>query len=223
VETSSNHVRIGKTDYPVTRFKLRAWLQLEDLRIEILDAAKQGDRGRFVLSLYSYVSAAFSIPITDLEQCHWSEITRAYTSVNNENAPNLNIPLIKPTDRKFDSSKVGWDYPGRSWFLWANLFANAYGWTLEYIAELDVSDSFSLMQELLVNEQLDKEWQWALSENAFSYDAVTKKSKFNPMKRPYWMQTIAEKNKFSDIPNVKYRSSEMPVGIVMRWDSDQPN
>lgn len=222
METSSNHARIGDKDYPVIRSKLRAWLQLEDIRSDILDAARVGDKDKFVSSMYSYVSTAFSIPVEELSECFWAEITRAYLLVHNENAPNLNLPLIKPKASRPTPAleKVdGWEYPGRTWYFWLNTFSRNYGWSIEYIAELNVDDAFSLIQEIFVDEQLDREWQWSLSENSVSYDASTKKTKFNPLSRPDWMKPISEVMR--DIPKVKIRSSEMPVGLIYRWDNDR--
>lgn len=223
MDNSNNHARIGEHEVPVVRFKLRAWLKLEEIHTEILDAAKHGDRDKFVLSMYSYVSVASLIPIEELETCYWADITRAYVFINNYNTPNLNLPLIKPRPEKREKlldQKEGWEYLGRSWYLWGNLFAKVYGWTLEYIAELDVNDSFALMQEILVDEQLQREWEWSLSESAFSYDATTKKSKYVPLKRPGWMGPTVN---LADIPNVKIRSSEMPVGLIYRWEDGKSN
>jgi hypothetical protein len=218
VETSTNHARIGKRDFPVVRLKLRAWLVLEELHTKVIDAAEEGHRDEFVSSMYSYVSTAFSIPVEELPQYFWADIARAYIAFSYANTPNLNLPLIKPRPEKrkpMVTQREGWEYPGRSWYFWANIFAKSYGWSMEYIAEMDVDDALSLLQEIRVDEQLDKEWEWSLSEIAFSYDQSTKKSKFIPLVRPDWMKATA---KVQDLPSVRMRKSEIPVGIVLRWD-----
>lgn len=219
MDNFTNHARIGKHDIPVVRSKLRAWLVLEELRTQILDAAEHRDRDKFVSSMYSYVSAALSIPVEELSQCFWAEVTRAYRIINDINIPNPNLPLIKDRPSKKKPSLItkteGWEYPGRMWYFWLHVFSKNYGWSIEYIADLDIDVAFSLLQEIRLDEQLLREWEWGLSEVAFSYDANTKKTKFVPLKRPDWMTVIAE---VKDLPNVKMKKSELPVGIVLRWD-----
>jgi hypothetical protein len=60
----SSTVVLGGTEYEVTRAKLRVWLQLEDIREQIIEAADSKDRERFVTLIYSYLSVAFSVDIT---------------------------------------------------------------------------------------------------------------------------------------------------------------
>lgn len=215
MDNSANHARIGKRELPVVRHKLRAWLVLEDIQSKISKAAKAGDKDEFVSSLYSYVSTAFSIPVEELEQCYWLDIATAYAQGLALDNLNSNLPLIKPIlDKRPDESEM-FDYPGRSWYMWANIFSSAYGWSLEYIAELDVNDAVALYQEILIDNQHEKEWDWMLSENAYSYDSNTKKSKFIPLNKPEWMRTPRE---IKEIPTFRIRKSELPVGLILRWD-----
>lgn len=220
MEDSTNHARIGKHDVLVIRVKLRAWLVLEDIHRQILDAAKNKNRDEFVSSVYSYVSTAFSIPLEELQECYWADVAHAYMKFFSFNAPNSNLPLIKPRKIKPKYEEDVCEYPGRSWFIWANIFSRSYGWNLEYIAELDVSDAIALYQEILIDEQMDKEWQWLLSENSYSYDSTTKKSKFNPLPKPDWMQSVRT-GAPPDSQKVRIRKDELPVGLVMRWEDDR--
>jgi len=65
------------------------------------------------------------------------------------------------------------------------MLAKNYGWTLEYVSMLQVEEALAKIQEILVDEQLEHEFFYGLSEVAYSYDSSTKKSKFVPMPQSY--------------------------------------
>jgi len=207
-------VHLGDFTYPLVKFKLRAWLVLEDLRFDVEDAAKNKNREKLIASIYSYVSTASSVSIEDLQKCFWKEVGDAYFAIHNFNAPDPKFPLIKPRPKSI-REESGFDYPTRSWYMWANTLASKYGWMLDYIAELHVDEAIGLIQEIYLDDQLNKEWEWSLSENAYSYNESTKKSDFHPLKRPEWMLTT---HKIPEIKKVKFRRSDLPMGLVLRWD-----
>jgi len=215
-------VRIGKHDYPVPRMKLRAWLELESIRDDLLQSVKSKNVKGISSAVLSYVSKAVPLTIENLLEYPWYEVAKAFVQIYRANFPDENLPFIRPHKQKKEKAYSGFDYPGRSWYLWAHMIADAYGWQLEYIAELEVNDAIALIQEILVDEQEDREWSWSLSEVAYSYDKASKKSKFNPLRKPEWMMPI---RKEQEIKKVKIRASEMPMGLILRWDdgkSTQP-
>ena len=65
--------------------------------------------------------------------------------------------------------------------------AKAYGWTEEYISNLEIETGLALIQEAIVDDQLNKEWEWSLTEIAYEYDKGSKTSKFRALPRPDWM------------------------------------
>lgn len=132
----------------------------------------------------------------------------SFTKVINETQLNKKLPFVKDAPKE-SQKPAPWDYEGRSWFYWSNLFAKAYGWSLEYISELEVNDAFALIQEILTDEQLDKEFTYGLSEIAYPYNSSTKKSVFKPMPRPYWM-----KEDIKPLKKFKYARSLLPMGII---------
>lgn len=213
----ANHALLGNIEYPLVRSKLRVWLALEDLYADIIEAAEHGDREKFVSSMYSYVSAAFHVPIEQLELCFWNEVTRAFREAYNINRPALDFPMLRAKihSLKQDATKNGWEYEGRMWYIWLHLLSKAYGWTIRYIENLSIDDGIALLQEILIDDQLAKEWEWGMSQNAYSYDEHTKTSKFNPLKRPDWMQEVPK-----EIKKVKIRASDLPVGMILKWDTD---
>jgi len=67
---------------------------------------------------------------------------------------------------------------------------------------------------MLVDDQLEKEWEWSLSELAYSYNSSTKKSEFKELPRPDWM----DGKEIEEIKLIKIPKSMMPVGQVVRMD-----
>jgi hypothetical protein len=213
---SANHARLGKVEYPVVRSKLRAWLVLEDFYNSIIEAAEIGNRDKLVSSLYSYISAAFTVPIEELQSCPWYEITRAFREIYQVNIPSLDFPMLRKRMQKETNKKVGWEYPGRTWYIWLHLLAGKYGWDKKYIENLDPDDAIALLQEILLDEQLDKEWEWGMFEGAYKYNEQTKISTFIPLERPEWMNPIAPK----EMEKVRIRASQIPIGLILKWNTD---
>jgi hypothetical protein len=176
--------RIDKQDYPVSRLKLRAWLQLEDIRDKLRDATRAKNRKDVEQFLCEYIAFVLPVSIEILKKVPWFEVSDAFSFIYQANLPNTELPLIKPRDKHTKLSSDGFEYPGRSWFMWAHIFADAYGWSLECIAGLEINDAISLIQEILYQDQMQKEWEWGTTEIAYPYDSTTKKSKFHPLKRP---------------------------------------
>lgn len=211
----TNHAQLGKVEYPLVKSKLRAWLVLEDFYGNIIEAAEKGNREEFVSSFYSYVSAALSIPTDELQLCPWYEVTRAFREIYSINVPSLDFPMLRRTMEKKESHKIEWEYPGRTWYIWLHLLSKEYGWDINYIENLLPDDGIALLQEILLDDQLEKEWQWSINEIAYSYDANSKTSKFIPLERPNWMKPIPK-----PIEKVRIKASELPAGIILKWDTD---
>lgn len=202
----SSTVTLGGKEYEINRAKLRKWLQLEDLREEIRKAADREDRTN---KIYSYLSVAFSDDI-DFSILPWFEVAHAYIEVQLLNSISFKFPLLNSAGSE---EKAPWNYEGRSWYSWSHNLASAYGWNMEYIAELDIDDAIGLIQEINVDDQLRREWEWVLSEKSVSYDKHGK-GKFNELDRPDWM---AEKIIDRTRKGVHIKKSLLPVGNVITW------
>ena len=209
----ANHARLGNFKYPIIKAKLRAWLVLEDFYNNILRAADKGNREEFVSSFYSFISAALFISEKDLQSCPWYEVTRAFREIYTINRPSFDFPILHNIEHK--NKDAEWDYSGRDWFNWLHLLAKEYGWDIKYIENLDLDDGIALLQEILVNEQLEKEWQWSLFEGAYSTDPTTHITKFVPLERPNWMKPIPKPAK-----KMKIKASELPIGLILKWNTD---
>jgi hypothetical protein len=207
----SSIVTLGGREYEITNAKLRKWLQLEDLREELRKAADREDRTN---KIYSYLSVAISDDI-DYSTLPWFEVAQAYTEVLLINLPRLEFPMLKSAG---NYEKVPWNYDGRSWYSWSHIIADSYGWTLDYIAELDVDDAIGLIQEINIDKQLDREWEWMLSDKSVVYDKQGK-GKFKEYERPDGMvdkEVVDRTHKGTYI-----KKSLLPIGNVVRW-SDEP-
>ncbi len=206
----NSEVILGDTTYPVTRKKLREWLILEEIRSKVINAADVGDELGFADSIFSYLSAAFDIPVEQLENLPWYEIAEAYIEIYSINLPEYDFAIFKG---KSVGEKAPWDYDGRSWYIWLHLLAKNYGYPVEYIEEMDIDDAIGLSQESLVGDQLDMEKRWVMAEIAYSTDPTTKKTKFNPLSRPDWM----EEDRRKEVEIMKIPKAFIPVGKVIGW------
>jgi len=199
-------IKIAEGEYEYTRPPLKPWLLLEDKRVNLTEAITAQDRVIVADCLVEFLSFALKIPKETLCLCPWYEVASAYTYISTLNSPKFDFPFLN-SNVKY--KKEIWDYKGRTWYIWANIFARKYNWNLDLIAELDVDDAIALAQEIAVDDQLDKEWKWMTSEIAYQT-----KEGFKPLDRPNWMK-YAELNK--EIPMLKIRKDLMPSGIIIRF------
>jgi len=206
-------IRIGKKEYLISRLKLREWLKLEDNRIRIKEAIESKDIDGFAEAVYSYISIAVGVFREELDNLSWYETINILNIAQTVNNPGYDFALLKS---KTQAQTVKWDYEGRTWYIWANNLADKYGWSLEEIAELDVDDAIGLLQEIIINDQLEKEWQWALSEISYTYNSTTKKSEFRELPRPDWMKAPRE-----EIKPVRMPKFLMPIGKVVGRDGKE--
>jgi hypothetical protein len=177
-------------------------LELEAQKKKIQEATGSGE---FPDRVFAYLSVASTVN----EGEAWTDTVSTLLKCFREFAPNQDLPLIKDaTGEKGKPSS--WDYEGRGFWLWANVLCKAYGWTIEYVSDMDYNDAFTLLQEILTDEQLDKEFTYSLSEIAYPYNKSTKKNHFKPLPRPYWMKAVV-----SEIKKVKFHKEFLPQGMVI--------
>ena len=146
------------------------------------------------------------VPVRYFENAEWTYVVRAFYEIL------LKLPIVKlPITEPSPDTPVtdDWDYPNRTWYLYSHLIAGAYGWSLEQISVLCVGDALAIIQEIMSEKQLDREFQYSLSEIAYPYDAQTKKSKFTPLPRPHWMRPKIQPIQKFNIPKML-----MPMGSV---------
>ena len=212
-------ITIGDSTYELIQLRLKKWVQFESLKEDVTTEAKHGNVESFSEALLSCVSLCINIDKEKIKDVPWTEVASAYQGCQEINSPSINFPIffIQTKIRK----PIGWDYDERSWYVWAYSLARAFGWSLEYIAELDINDAIALIEEIYVQDQLDKEWEWSLSEVAYPLSPDGKTKKFNPLPRPPWMEANYKDVK-EEAMKTKIPKDMMPVGKIVRakWTHD---
>jgi hypothetical protein len=104
-----------------------------------------------------------------------------------------------------------YDYPGRFVAWWVHKLASRYGWSREQIFALWPEEAAAYLQEIMIAEYDEADERRALSELAYHYDKMTKKSTFRPLPRPEWMKERKE-----DKPQpTRIRKDMLPVGNII--------
>lgn len=186
-------------------YRFYQWMRLEQNKERITQAV-EGD-GDFPDALLLYLSTALGVSSKWYEQADWLKVVELFYACLMK-SPIIKLPITTPTGEKFKDDP--WAYEGRTWHLYTHLLAKSYGWNLEYISQLRVGDALAKIQEILTDEQLDREFYYGLSEVAYPYNKQTKKSVFKPMQRPYWMR-----EKIRDVPRFKIAKEMLPVGAII--------
>lgn len=210
----------GKT-YPVERPKLRKWLELEQFRDSILTNAEGRNNSGIADGIISSLSAFLGLDADSLEELPWYEVGVAFTLTAKVSAPTLDLSIINGSrEKKKSSTPDPWEYAERSYYLWLHILCSTYNWNTEYVDNLDVDTALALIQEIMIDEQLEKEWQWGMFEGAYDYDKGSGKSRLKQLPRPSWMKRATkqvaeelEKPKQIAIP-VKFA----PMGLILRDD-----
>lgn len=204
-------IEIGGKRVGFRRLLLRGWAKLEEVKTAMDDAITNKDFASYFTSSVQFVEMALSKPTkTDWNALPWYEFLNVYSSVVSLNLPSIEFPLLI-SNKKKEEKKLPWEYTGRAWFFWLNLFAHNYGWSEEVIENMDIDSALGLYQELLMDEQFEREWQWGLSEIAFPYNSATKKQEYKPLQRPEWMLPLAP----TQLPVIKIRKDMMPMGNIV--------
>lgn len=206
---------LKKLKRKIHRVNFRTWTRLEDLREGFARAAAD-KLEEFPQRFYAYLSAALDIKEEELHSLPWYECVELLNEINLVNFPSSILPIVTDTNQKIQPAKPEWDYPGRTWYLYSHMLAKTYGWSLEYIGELEIENALALVQEILTDDQLEKEFLWGMSEIAYPYNKHTKESKFQPLPRPYWMLPAPK-----PVPKVRIPKSLMPQGLII--NVGQPN
>lgn len=208
----SNEFILDGKSYVIERSKLRVWLQLEDIKSEIKKAVDNCIYDKLDYLIIEYISTAFSVEINWME-LEWLMVAEVFQIISKINSISKEFPILR---QNIEDKKIAWDYSGRTWYLWSHLLAKEYGWDLEYIGNFDPDDAIALLQEISISEQLQKEWEYGLSEIAYPYNSTTNTRKFEPLPRPDWMLFSSN----IEVKILKIPKRFMPVGNVIRLDKN---
>lgn len=185
--------------------KFGRFLRLEEIKDKIFQAAKRKEE-QFPDLVTSYISAAFLIPKAIITRLPWEVTFSLFALATSKYVPTVKIPLLKP--HKSKGNKDPWDYEGRVEHLYIHLLAKSYGWDVEDIENLPIDRAMALVQEVITDEQLDREFLWTMSERSYIYDSKTKSGRPNPLERPYFMKEPVKEPK-----KIMMRADMLPPGV----------
>ena len=209
-------IKINGIELSLVRVNLKGWARLEELRREMDDAVSKSNIEDTYKTMIDFIeTASLSASKIEWDKVFWGEFINLYSQAVSINLPRLKFSILE--NGKKETEKFPWEYPGRAWFFWLNLFASNYGWDEESIREMDIDTALGLYQEILVDGQFQKEWEWSLSEIAFPYNSSTKKQEYKPLTRPNWMLPESPK----ELPKVRMRKDMLPVGNIVDVQADE--
>jgi len=186
-----------------------SWLIEEELRGNIVISSKESIK-TFPKDIYKYIGYSIN-PIVNVlfSRLPWEHTLQLMLLIFNKTKIDTNIPLTRYQTKKEKIEEISWNYNGRMKHYLIHILAKTYGWDDTYIKKLSVDTALSYIQEIFVDDQLDKEFTHSLSEIAYVYNKNTKKSEFKPLSRPVWMQ-----KEIKEVKKIKMLRSMLPVGNV---------
>lgn len=192
------------------RLQLKDWAKLEDVRRKIDHEAEWG-RWQSISDLIIDSIKICTKDKVDYSKVFWMDAVEIYTESMQINSPTKPLPILSAKEK---GKPLPWEYDGRTWYFWLNMFAANYGWDSERVSVLDIDDAIALYQEIVIDQQMSQEWEWGLSEVSYEYIPSLKKSKFRPLPRPSWMLTTASSERKPE-KKVKILKSMLPQGKVV--------
>ena len=198
-------VTLGNVEYNVSRSTLRQWLELEET-VKKIKKGKSKDKAK---AIYSYLSIVLGDSL-DFDTVSWNDVANAFGDVIALNTIKYDFPILKA---KIKEVSVSWNYEGRDFYIWAHMLAENYGWDIEYISNLDIDDAVAFAQEIAIEEQLNREWEWGLSENSIKWDRKGRGA-HQPLDRPDWMQLPYGREK--ELETTRIPKIMIPVGIIVK-------
>lgn len=163
---------LGGSEVKITRARLGQWLLLEQIRRKPI--------GPEVVR--SYLKNSGLPPVGS-----GLELLRAYIELLKLNAPMMDFPMLHGEGKSSREKVIPWEYDNRWAITWIHMIVKAYGWTRAEVLGLQLEEAFAYLQEVMVDEQLEKEFQHGLSEVAYAFDKTSNTSKLVPLHRPIWM------------------------------------
>jgi hypothetical protein len=209
------------SELKVKRANLCEWVRIGELQEEIGECLDNGNVIQAATDILEIIR--ISIPDIDYSSRFWYDVSVLFQSVIAINAPSEKFPILKnftEANKGGKRKKEAWDYRGRGWYFWLHTFAQKYGWDEKTIANLNIDDAVGLYQEIVLEDQMRHEWEWGLSEIAYSYDKTTKKSKLIPLPRPAWMAVNPEKKQDPEV--LRVNKAFMPMGNIVDIASTSP-
>jgi hypothetical protein len=205
-------MKIKKPNNKIRRLTLKGWAAIGDLSKNIQSTTNNKDWNRVSELIFQVIEIGSNKVDKNLA---WMDVVKIYNQIFELNRPTKDFPILTS---KSKGKPLPWEYDGRGWYFWLNLFAENYGWSEEQVSNLDIDSAIGLYQEIIINEQLRNEWEWGLSEISYEYNKSTKKSHFKPLPRPDWMRPMV--SAAEPVKKTKFPVSMIPAGLVVNLDEE---
>lgn len=214
---SGIEVTIGGLVHEIERVRLGSFLKLQRAARRLRKAANKADTGAIADALFEYLMACIpNLSREDFNYLPWYEVISAYQKILFLNAiPGAeNFSMLKNVVTN-KGTIIAWDHDDREVMLWIHTIAMAYKWSRKNIENLWPEEAVGFIQEILADQQFDKEFIYSLSEIAYPYDKATKKSRFIPMRRPAWMVVGGGRK------DLRVLKRSLPIGNVVYPEDDE--
>jgi hypothetical protein len=179
--------------------KFGKWVRLEEQKNKILRTVEESSDD-FPQEVFTFLSTVLHLPVQLFHYSSWETVVKAFYLCVKMTACQLDLAIFSPTKDK--PTKEAWDYDGRMFNLYVHVLSSNYGWDVEYINNLPVATALSLIQEILLEDQLQKEFEWGMSDKSSYYDSTSKATKLNPLPRPGWMNRHIDPAKELKVTNI---------------------
>jgi len=205
-------VALGGREWTITRARLGGFLRLQQARESINKGVEESANGWIVDGIFEFLRVSIpDLKATEFYLSPWYDAFYAYSQIEDLNR----LPHgVEFSILKFPASAHGrsvpWDNPLRSIIIWIHLIAKTYSWSRDEIENLWPEEAVAYVQEIMADEQMDREFVHMLSTVAYEYNKTTKKSQYRPLARPMWMMM----QKVEDVIT-KLRKDFLPVGNVI--------
>lgn len=152
--------------------------------------------------------------ITDPDSLSMRELLDVITAIGglNRMQGKLAWDLIPAPDGEEDGPKVT-DYTGRELARVVHNLAEHYSWSIEDIINLPRGVALGLLQECILSDRRRKEWEYSLSELAWTYDKDAKTSRYKPLPPLPWELPTQPKQR-EDVPEW-VKDKYYPKGVIM--------
>jgi len=201
---------LGGQTYTVQRVRLGTYLDLQDQLTALAKAVEKRDTTAVGDATFEYLNITIpELSRDQFDECPWFEVTWSFAKIVLLNKIPGKLAMLRHKITGIKS--VPWDHEARDRLTWLHIIAGAYHWAKTEILNLWPEEAVGLIQEILADQQLDREFMHALSEVAYVFNPHTKKSRYAPLHRPSWMLLRDREQVVTRIPK-----SMLPVGNIIR-------
>lgn len=214
--TNSVQLTLGGCEYLVARARLGQYLQLQAIIEALEEAVEARDSGAINDAIFRYLTTAIAdLSRDDLRPLPWYELLNAYNLISTLNTipESTRFAILRRVEERKGRS-IPWNYVGRSAVFWTHILASAYHWSKDAIENLWPEEAIAFIQEIMVDDQLEREFLHSLSEVAYHYDKSTKKSRYQPLTRPLFMVEGTARKR----PRISLHRKMLPMGNVVYPD-----